>query len=138
MNEIKLQVGVKVFLRNKEGKFLIMKRNPEKYVGVKGEWDIPGGRIDPGSKLIDNLRREVKEETQLEILSEPRLIYAQDIILNTERHIVRLSYLGETAGEPVLDTSENTEYDWLIIPELKNKENLDVYLKEILDLGLIG
>ncbi len=137
MNEIKLQVGVKIFLRNKEGKFLIVRRNPEKYGSVKGEWDIVGGRIDPGSKLIENLKREVMEETQLEIISEPKLIHAQDIIPNVEKHVVRLSYSGDTEGEPVLDTSENIEYKWLSLEELKTQENLDVYVKEIIDLGLI-
>lgn len=137
MSEIKLQVGVKIFLKNKQGKFLILRRNTEKYKGVKGEWDIVGGRIDPGSKLADNLKREVKEETQLEILSEPKLIHAQDIIHNKEKHVVRLSYIGDTDGEPVLDISENLEYRWLSLEELKNQENLDVYVKKIISLGLI-
>ena len=109
----------------------------EKYKNVKGEWDIVGGRIDPGSKLLENLKREVMEETQLEILGEPKLIYAQDIIPNPEKHVVRLSYIGDTVGEPILDTTENTEYQWLYLTELKNQDNLDVYVKEILDLGLI-
>lgn len=116
---------------------MIVRRNLEKYKNIKGEWDIVGGRIDPGSKLIDNLKREVKEETQLEILSEPKLIYAQDIIPNEEKHVVRLSYLGDTDGEPILDTSENLEYKWLSLEELKNHDNLDVYVKEIISLGLI-
>lgn len=135
--KIILQVGVKIFLKNKEGKFLLLKRNPEKYAGVRGEWDIVGGRINPGSSLIENLKREVMEETQLEILGEPRFIYAQDIIPNAERHIVRLSYIGETLGEPVLDISENIEFQWFTLSELKTQENLDVYVKEILDLDLI-
>ena len=135
--EIKLQVGVKILLRNKEGKFLLLKRNTEKYANVRGEWDIVGGRIDPGSRLIDNLRREVKEETQLEILSEPKLLDAQDIIPNSEKHVVRLTYTGDTDGEPVLDTRENIEYKWLLPAELKLQENLDVYVKEIIDKGLI-
>jgi 8-oxo-dGTP pyrophosphatase MutT (NUDIX family) len=132
-----LQVGVKIFLRNKEGKFLFLKRNPAKYTDIKGEWDIVGGRIELGSKLINNLKREVKEETQLEILSEPKLIYAQDIIPNEEKHIVRLSYLGYTDGEPILDIGENTEYKWLSLEEIKKHENLDIYVKEIIELELI-
>ena len=87
--------------------------------------------------LIDNLRREVKEETQLEILSEPMLLFAQDIILGEEKHIVRLSYKGQTEGEPVLDTSENIEYKWLTVNELKLQEDLDIYVREILDKGLL-
>ncbi len=138
MTEIKLQVGVKIFLKNKDGKFLLLKRNLEKYQEIRGEWDIVGGRIEPGSKLLDNLKREVMEETQLEIIGEPKLIFAQDIIPNEEKHVVRLTYVGETTGEPVLDTSENIEYKWLTIAEIKNQENLDIYVKEIVDLGMFA
>jgi len=130
-----LQVGVKIFLKNQDGKYLLMRRSPEKYPGVKGEWDIPGGRINPGSLLIDNLRREVREETQLEIISEPKLIYAQDIIPNEEKHVVRLSYIGKTKGEPILDTSENVEYQWISFEELKRHENVDIYVKELINGG---
>jgi ADP-ribose pyrophosphatase YjhB (NUDIX family) len=132
-----LQVGVKIFLRNQDGKYLLMRRSLEKYPGVKGEWDIPGGRINPGSLLIENLRREVTEETQLEIISEPKLIYAQDIIPSGEKHVVRLSYVGETRGKPILDTSENVEYKWLSLNELKSYENVDIYAKSIIDGDLL-
>lgn len=132
-----LQVGVKVFLNNKEGKYLLLHRSSEKYKNTKGTWDIVGGRINPGTKLLENLKREVKEETQLEILSEPKLIFAQDIIPDAERHVVRLTYTADTDGEPVLDTSENVEYKWLSIEELKKQEDLDIYVKEILYKDLI-
>jgi 8-oxo-dGTP diphosphatase len=132
-----LQVGVKIFLQNPEGKYLLIRRSPIKYPGVKGEWDIPGGRINPGSLLIENLRREVREETQLEITSDPRLIHAQDIIPDADRHIVRLSYVGTTNGEPVLDTDENVEYRWLSYDELKVMDNVDIYVREIIKNGIL-
>ena len=135
--DIKLQVGVKIFLKNKDDKYLLVRRSLEKYKVANGVWDIVGGRIDPGSKLIDNLRREVMEETQLEIMSEPILIHAQDIIPSEERHIVRITYIGDTEGEPILDTSENVEYKWLTKEEMKQHDDLDVYVKEILDNGLL-
>lgn len=131
-----LQVGVKIFLRNKEGKYLIVRRS-EKYKNIQGIWDIVGGRINPGTSLMDNLKREVWEETQLTITSEPVLLHAQDIILGTDRHIVRLSYTGTTQGEPVLDTSENTEFRWLTLDELKQWDTMDSYVKEILEKGLL-
>lgn len=135
--DIKLQVGVKIFLQNEDGKYLLVKRSSEKYKMVSGNWDIVGGRIDPGSKLIDNLRREVMEETQLTITSEPILIAAQDIIPSPEKHIVRLSYIGKTNGEPKLDTSENTEYKWLSVEEIGKMEDLDIYVVEIIQKGLL-
>jgi len=134
---ITLQVGVKAFLKNKDDKYLLLKRSTEKYKNTKGVWDIVGGRIEPGSRLIENLKREVKEETQLEITSEPRLIFAQDIIPNAEKHVVRLTYVADTEGEPILDMSENVEFKWLSIVELKKQEDLDIYVKEILDKDLV-
>lgn len=132
-----LQVGVKIFLQNPEGKYLFLHRNTEKYKDIRGTWDIVGGRIDIGTPLMDNLRREVKEETQLEITSEPVLIYAQDILRGEEKHVVRLSYVGETTGEPVLDTTENDQYRWVSRDELENLEDLDVYVQEILKKGIL-
>ena len=134
---IKLQVGTKAFLRNGEGKFLFLKRNTDKYPKNKGNWDIVGGRIEPGTYLIDNLKREIQEETQLIIVSEPKLIFAQDIILGEDKHIVRLSYVADCSGEIILDLSENVEHRWLTVSEMKQQEDLDVYVKEILEKDLI-
>ena len=127
-----LQVGVKVFLKNKEDKYLLLRRSPIKYPYVKDSWDIVGGRIEAGSSLADNLKREVLEETGLDIVSEPRLLAAQDIIPNSERHIVRLTYIADTTGEPALDVAENVEYRWLFPVEMARQENLDKYAKEAL------
>ena len=132
-----LQVGVKVFLRNKEGKYLLIKRSPVKYPDVKDPWDIVGGRIDAGSQLLENLKREVKEETELQIISEPILVAAQDIMPNPGKHIVRLTYIADTEGESVLDTVENTEYRWLSLDEIKKQEGLDKYVKEVVLRGLV-
>ena len=52
---MQLQVGVKILLKNREGKFLLMRRSEEKYRDVLQKWDIPGGRIDPGKPLMENI-----------------------------------------------------------------------------------
>jgi 8-oxo-dGTP diphosphatase len=137
MSNMLLQVGVKAFLKNKEGKYLLVRRNAEKYGKTSGSWDIPGGRIDPGTSLVENLRREVKEETGLKIISEPILISAQDIMPNTEWHIVRLTYIADTDGEPQLDLAENTEYLWCTVEQLTVQDGLDTYVREVIEKGLI-
>lgn len=135
---MELQVGVKAIAKNKEGKYLLLHRSPEKYPGTNGSWDIVGGRIEPGNSLKDNLIREIREEVGLELRGEPRLIAAQDIFPKSgNRHVVRLTYLIELDGEPMLDTSENIEYRWVTIDELKSWPDLDVYLKELLNQGAL-
>lgn len=132
---MELRVGVKILLKNKEGKFLVLKRNPEKYSTVHKLWDMPGGRIDPGSTLLENLNRELKEETGLTLSSEPRLIYAQDI-LRPDKHVVRLTYIGEGEGEITL-SDEHSEFDWLTAEEIKKKDDMDPYTQEVLNKALL-
>jgi ADP-ribose pyrophosphatase YjhB (NUDIX family) len=139
MADIILQIGAKVLLKNKEGKFLLVHRSLEKYPEVKmGRWDIVGGRINPGSLLIENLRREIKEEVGLDLIGEPKLIAAQDIITNAERHVVRLTYFGGAKGDVILDTAENDSYQWYSRDEIARLEDIDVFLKKLIDGKYFG
>ena len=133
---IELQVGVKVLLKNPEGKYLLIRVSADKYPETGPKWDIVGGRIDPGSPLIDNLKREIKEEVNLDLTTEPKLIGAQDILRVPGRHVVRLTYVANIEGEPKL-SEEHTEYKWFGLDEMKklSEQELDRYFKEFLDKG---
>lgn len=135
---MELQVGVKVLLKNPEGKYLLIKRSPIEYPETH-KWDIPGGRIESGSSLSENLAREVMEETGLTMTSEPKVVAAQDIILpEQDRHVVRVTYIGTAEGEPRLSV-EHTEYKWVTFAELKllTIDELDRYVKALLEAGAI-
>lgn len=129
--DITLQVGVKALLKNKTGRFLLLKRSRIKYPEVNNPWDIPGGRINPGLSLLENLRREIKEETGLILTQDPILLAAQDIIKAPEKHVVRVTYQGEIDGEPNLDKEEHEEYTWVTLEELKGWDKLDRYIREV-------
>lgn len=140
-----LQVGVKILLKNKEGKFLLVRRNPKKYPEVGPKWDLPGGRINPGSPLLDNLRREIKEEVGLDYIDTPKLVAAQDILKSADKHVVRLTYVGELDGEPVInnnynDDSEQLEAKWFTSDEIKKLSltELDSYFKALVDDKIIS
>lgn len=132
-----LQVGVKILLKNKDGKYLLARRNPKKYPEVGAQWDIIGGRIEPGTPLLENLAREVKEETDLDLVGGILLVAAQDIIRLPERHVVRLTYLGTIDGDPKVD-EEHLEAGWFSGDEIKNLGNdLDAFFKELVDTKII-
>ena len=52
----------------RDGRALIIRRAHEPR---KGEWSLPGGHLDLGESLIDAVRREVKEETGLDVHPGP-------------------------------------------------------------------
>jgi 8-oxo-dGTP diphosphatase len=57
-------VGVAGVIWNPQGEvLLIRRRNPPR----AGHWSLPGGRVERAERLEDALRREIREETGLEI-----------------------------------------------------------------------
>ncbi len=108
-------------LKNSDGKYLLVRRNPKKYPEVGPKWDLPGGRINPGTPLMENLQREIKEEVGLDYKGNPSLVAAQDILKVPGRHVVRLTFKGILDGEPKID-EEHLEANWFSAEEIKNIE----------------
>jgi 8-oxo-dGTP diphosphatase len=50
----------------KDKKLLIVKKSPYENIDA-GLWTIPGGKIEKDESIIDGLKREIKEEVNLEI-----------------------------------------------------------------------
>jgi ADP-ribose pyrophosphatase YjhB (NUDIX family) len=135
---MELQVGVKALLKNSEGKYLLVRRNPKKYPEVGPQWDIIGGRIDSGTPLLDNLKREIKEEVNMELVEKPLLIAAQDILRVPNRHVIRLTFIGNIEGQPSID-EDHLEAKWFSAHEIKNlkPEELDPYFRELVEGKII-
>jgi ADP-ribose pyrophosphatase YjhB (NUDIX family) len=82
-----------------------------------GLWGIPGGKIKWGETSEAALRREIMEETALEVRNI-KFILVQDCIRSPEfyheAHFVLLNYTCECAGEPRVTLNEEArEYRWL-------------------------
>lgn len=57
-------VGVAAVIWNDAGQVLLIRRTKEPR---RGQWSLPGGKVEPGETLEDAVRREAREETGLEI-----------------------------------------------------------------------
>jgi phosphoglycolate phosphatase len=80
-------------------------------------WGIPGGKIKYGESSIDALRREVKEETNLDV-AEIRFVLVQDCIHSREfyreAHFVLLNYTCVCAGPEIVKLNdEANDYRWV-------------------------
>lgn len=117
-----------------DGRVLLVRRATEP---LKGEWSVPGGVLELGEKLHDGVRREVQEETGLDV--EPQqVLEVFDSIFNDEQgrtqyHYVLIDYLccvlrGEArAGSDVSDVQWAGEEEFA---GLKLRESIEQVLRK--------
>ncbi|MBA4149617.1 MAG: NUDIX domain-containing protein [Verrucomicrobia bacterium] len=85
-----------------------------------GLWGIPGGKIKYGEPSTDALRREIKEETDLDV-DDIRFVLVQDCIHSREfyreAHFLLLNYTCRTSDKSVTLNEEAEEFRWLKVEE---------------------
>jgi 8-oxo-dGTP diphosphatase len=106
-----LGVGALVF---KERAILLVERGQEP---LKGYWSLPGGVVEAGEKLEYAVRREVREETGLEI--EPLEMFEvferimPDADGRPEYHYVLIDYLCRVVGGQLAAASDVSRTAWV-------------------------
>ena len=116
-----LQVGVKTLILSDSGNVLFLKRNPSVYKNDKLLLDIPGGRIDSGLSLEENLKREVLEETGINTIEVLGILSAQDIFYENN-HVIRLTYVSRVTGEVVVLSEEHESFEWIPLESVLSRE----------------
>lgn len=127
------QIGVKAIIE-KDNKILFIKRS-NKYTDLEDAWDIPGGRLEFGEEPEDGLRREIKEETGLELDQIKQILDATTVFTNEEKQIVRITYfctIKETNEDHTI-SDEHTHAEWVPKEKIKTLEMKDTILKKVID-----
>ena len=133
MAEIQFFVGVHGVIANR-GRLLVLKRS-ELTNYRPGAWDLPGGHLSLGESAEDGLRREIKEETSLDVSVE-RLLGLHNMI--HEPYMQALYACRLTVYQSlILRPDEHREARWVTPAELVELE-LIPYLERILERGLLA
>lgn len=117
MNNIP-RIGVGVCLL-KDGKILLGKRIN---AHGQGAWAFPGGHLEFGETVSACARREVEEETGLQITNIRRGPYTEDFFLAENRHYITIIMIADwRAGKPELREPHKCEqwawFEWDHLPQ---------------------
>ncbi|MBI4146558.1 NUDIX domain-containing protein [Candidatus Woesearchaeota archaeon] len=115
MTEPKLFIATKAFILDK-GKVLILKESTKYKDGANaGKYDLPGGRLKPGEHYNDALKREVKEETGLDVeIHQPFCVNEwRPTVKGEQWHIVGVFFQCTTKTNSVTLSEDHEAYEWI-------------------------
>jgi len=105
-------VSVGGLIENNEGKILMIK-SPDR------GWEIPGGQVEAGEALTDALKREIKEETGIDIeVGNLRTVHSnigkrvQPDGVSPIGSIVNFGFTGMAISGELTTSEESLEVDW--------------------------
>ncbi|MCK4550390.1 MAG: NUDIX domain-containing protein [Candidatus Aenigmarchaeota archaeon] len=127
-------VGPLIFNDNNE---ILLIKSPK----FNGKYIVPGGHIEIGETMEEALKREIKEETNLDIKDIEFFMIQEgtnmkDTGFNTEKHFIFIDFICKAnPGKVILEAREAEEFVW-IAPEDAHKLNLNkstkIFIEEYL------
>lgn len=111
--------AARAIIRDEDGKILLIRRRDN------GKWDLPAGGIELGESITDCLKREVKEETGLEVIeavpivlqTEPCFSYTNAFGAEFQMFTV-VFHVTKWQGKLARQTSETTDARFYALTEL--------------------
>ncbi len=100
--------AVAAALIERNGRTLICRRRPDQSHG--GKWEFPGGKVENGESPAEAVRRELREELDIEAEIGPRIARYEYAYPGKQPILLVFFQVKEFAGEP--DGSGFAEIRW--------------------------
>jgi len=114
-------IGVGAVIEDKRGRVLLVKHKRERGGFWQGKWICPGGELELGETIEEGIKREVMEETQLEIeLVKPlppfdRVVRADN---GVSLRVIYIDYMAKLTGGKLKVGGDVGEAVWVKKEEL--------------------
>ena len=123
---------VGAIILNEKNKVLIMSRKTDDFMG--GIDELPSGNMEQGENIYDSLIREVKEETNLDIVNLKSYIGSFDYISGSGKKARQYNFVLDVKNTENIILTEHDEYNWLTIEEIRKSNKITDEVKYILEI----
>jgi 8-oxo-dGTP diphosphatase len=115
----RIVLGVAAVIWNDQGCVLLIRRAKEPR---KGQWSLPGGKLEFGETLTEGLLREVREETGLEVEILGHVDEAETIrdaaVGAADDHFVLIDYGARVISGTAVAASDAADARWFSLDEI--------------------
>ncbi|MBM3148419.1 MAG: NUDIX domain-containing protein [Chloroflexi bacterium] len=112
----RIVVAVGVVIEDDLGRVLLVKHKPERGGFWQGKWICPGGELEVGEEIGEGIRREIREETGLEV-DLVKALPAFDRIVKRDGkvklHVIYVDYEAKLVGGELKADSDVGEAKWV-------------------------
>ncbi|HEY4526608.1 MAG TPA: NUDIX domain-containing protein [Candidatus Paceibacterota bacterium] len=129
-----MRVAQKVVVVNGEGKLLGLRRSAHD-TNRPLTWDLPGGEIEEGENLVESAKREVREETGLEI-NDLKFVHADGRSIASGEYWIALFVVARALPGEVRLSDEHDQYQWFTREEFlheRSSDRIEEFLRDIYD-----
>jgi mutator protein MutT len=121
-----------------KGSILLVKRNTEP---ARGQWSLPGGRVELGETLREALVREVREETGIDVDVDGLIGTAERVVHDDDGeiayHYVILDYVCTPRSTDVKAGDDAAEVRWVPVGEMPDLHLTAGLLEFLSDRGVL-
>lgn len=102
----------------KGNKYLMTKRYDPKEKQWHDKWQFPGGELEYGEEIIDCLKREIKEELNLEINILKLIPYVHTTRFYNSQVILVFYLCSVKDGKKIILDKEASTYGWFTVKQI--------------------
>lgn len=127
-----IRIGTASIIEDDDGRILLTKRNKEP---LRGYWVLPGGGIKFGERIEDALKREIKEETGLNIDIRDFITHYEIINKKSKVHRIIFYYKSKSKGGVGKPSDDTSELKWIYPKDVRLMERVAQSVLDILKIG---
>ncbi len=127
---IKFVVGGVVM--NEKNEMLVLTRKSDDFMG--GIDELPSGNVEADEGIYEALKREVKEETNLDVEEICYYINSFDYLSSSGKNARQFNFIVKVKGTDDVKLTEHDKYKWESITEARNNPKITDEVKFALEI----
>jgi len=124
--------SVVLVTRRHDKRVLMLRRRPDDR-SYPHKWCLPGGRCDEGETYAETARREVLEETDMDVPALHHLLDGESVLERRERTYIIHAFQAEPPCAYVRLSDEHDDFVWVTIDEALQLDLAGPFTRKVLE-----